>query len=178
MQVKTMQAETQQLASNMRPNSRTIAQKKRDLIAQVERMALADLDQLSGRLKALHRELEQGDGRRWTYYQLAEATGIPHRTWQSWESGEVENRDGRGYDKMARFYTKKLGRKITRQWILFGVQETPEPLPQATPATAGELKEAASLAELRAELAAVRIALEETRSKLETVLRSLEAGNN
>ena len=45
---------------------------------------------------------------------------IPLRTFQSWQNGEVENRDGKGYDKMARFYSRKLGRKITRQWILFG----------------------------------------------------------
>lgn len=172
MQVKSMQVDPRKLASRMPSDARTIAQRKRDLIAQVEKMALSDLSKVSSRLKGLHADVERLDGRKWTYYELSEATGIPHRTFQSWENGEVENRDGKGYDKMARFYSRKLNREITRQWILFGDQGDSQPTPEEVPT----LQEAAGLNEVLAELAAVRVALKEQQSLLESVLRNQEAG--
>lgn len=134
-------------------------------------MAVSDLDKVSERLKGLHAELEKLEGRRVTFYELADGIGVAHRTLQSWENGEVENRDGTGYDKIARFYSKKLGRKLTRQWILFGdSEEQAEGFP-------AEVEEAAREVELRAELAAVKLALEEQRSLLERVLRNQESGS-
>lgn len=119
-QVKSAQHTSVQVALRPGKDPRTLAQKRADLVAQVNAMALADLQEVSARLKALHKELERKDGRKWTQIDLADATGIPYRTLQSWETGQVENRGGKGYEKLARFYSRKLGRKITREWIVFG----------------------------------------------------------
>jgi transcriptional regulator with XRE-family HTH domain len=102
---------------------RSLASRRAAFAAQMREMALSDLKQVSERLKELHKELELKDARKWTHYDLAREMGIRPRTFQSWENGEVENSNGKGYDKMARYYSRKLGRKITRQWIVFGATE-------------------------------------------------------
>jgi len=136
-------------------------------------MALSDLAAVSARLKALRKEWEQVDGRKWTDLEMAQAMKIAPRSFQHWQNGKGENRDGTGYDKMAAWYSRKLGRKITRQWIVWGNDE-----PQPEPATAKpHLREAAAMNEVLAELAAVRVALKEQQSLLETVIRNQETGS-
>jgi transcriptional regulator with XRE-family HTH domain len=129
-QVKSAQDIPRQVALRKRADDRTLAQRRAAFAAQMRDMALSDLAQLSKRLKDLHQELEDFEGRKWTQMQLAEKMKIPYRTFQSWENGEVENEDGKGYDKIGRFYSRKLGRKITRQWILFG-DAKPDPKPRS-----------------------------------------------
>lgn len=111
----------------------------------MRKMALSDLSQVSTRLKGLKAELERKEGRKWADYDLAAEMGIKPRTFQSWQNGEVENRDGKGYDKMARFYSRKLGRKITRQWILFGDEnattEVSEPVNAPEPSEVERLRQ-------------------------------------
>jgi hypothetical protein len=136
-------------------------------------MALSDLAQVSARLKALHKELERKEGRRWTYYDLSEATGIPHRTWQSWEGGEVENRDGKGYEKMARFYTKKLGREVTKAWILFGREGASAPapntsVPMASDPTNGDLDR--RLIQIEAAVQRAELTARQNQEKLDQIL--------
>lgn len=124
-QVKSAQDKCSRVALRGKKDPRTLAAKRADLLAQIDAMALTDLAQVSARLKSLHKELERKEGRKWTQIDLADATGIAYRTLQSWETGQVENRDGTGYDKLARFYSKKLRRKVTREWIVFGRQGPP-----------------------------------------------------
>lgn len=135
-QVKSAQEQRQQLARFLSADHRSLAERRAAFAAQMRDMALSDLKQVSNRLKGLHEELEAKDGKQWTHYDLAREMGIRPRTFQSWENGEVENRNGKGYDKMARFYSRKLGRKITRQWIVFGVTEE------------GDTQQASSISEL------------------------------
>lgn len=120
-----------QLALRKRADGRSLAARRAAFAEQMRQMALSDLSQVKDRLKGLHAELERVDGRKWTHYDLAAKMDIPPRTFQSWENGEVENRDGKGYDKIARFYSRRLGRKITRNWILFG--DEPKLVDVATP---------------------------------------------
>src|SRR4051794_21390907 len=126
-QVDGAQGTTPQLALKSRASRHSLASRRADFAARMREMALSDLSDVSERLKSLHRELELKDGRRWTQYELANKMEIPPRTFQSWEAGEVENRDGVGYDKIARFYSRRLGRKISRTWILFGDGQTEKP---------------------------------------------------
>jgi transcriptional regulator with XRE-family HTH domain len=119
-QVKSAQPATREVALQRRGDARTLAARRAAFAAQMRDMALSDLSEVSARLKQLHAELERKDGRKWTHYELAQAMAIAPRTFQSWENGEVENRDGKGYEKLARWYSRKLGRKITRPWIVFG----------------------------------------------------------
>lgn len=125
-QVKSAQAERQKVALRKRAETPSLAQRRAAFAAQMREMALSELSDVSKRLKDLHREWEKKDGRKWTHYELAAAMDIAPRTFQSWENGEVENRDGKGYDKFAKFYSRKLGRKITRHWILYGANEPGE----------------------------------------------------
>lgn len=122
-QVKSAQRSGRQLARYPSADHRSLASRRAAFAAQMRDMALSDLKQVSERLKELHKELELKDARKWTHYDLAREMGIRPRTFQSWENGEVENSNGKGYDKMARYYSRKLGRKITRQWIVFGAME-------------------------------------------------------
>lgn len=119
-QVKGAQQKHREVAWTPRADGRTLAQRRADLEAQVRAMALSDLKQVSDRLKALRAELSAQEGREVTQQEVADQMKLSYRTFQSWEGGEVENRDGKGYDKIARYYSRKLGRKITRKWIVFG----------------------------------------------------------
>ena len=110
-QVNRAQGRSEKVALCKRATVRSLAERRADFAAQMRAMALSDLSDVSRRLKALHADLEHRTGRQWTQYELADKLGIPHRTFQSWENGEVENRDGRGYDKMARFYSRRLERR-------------------------------------------------------------------
>lgn len=121
------------VALRKRADDRSLAQRRADFEAQMKQMAIDDLDAVSKRLKGLHRELERVDGRKWKQYELAAAMKIPPRTFDSWENGEVENSDGKGYEKIARFYSRKLGRKITRRWIVFGDGEEAPEAPARSP---------------------------------------------
>jgi transcriptional regulator with XRE-family HTH domain len=132
-QVKSAQGERGKSAWRKRAGGRTLAQRRADLEAQVRRhlgteelMALTDLSQVKARLKDLHRQLDRREGRKVTQYEIADSIDVPHRTFQSWENAEVET-EGRNYDKLARFYTERLGREVTRNYILFGQDEAPEP---------------------------------------------------
>lgn len=186
-QVKRAQANTGDFALHRQVDGRTLAQRRAAFAAQMRDMALSDLSQVSRRLKELHEELERKEGCRWTHYKLAAAMDIPPRTFQAWENGENENRDGKGYDKMARWYSRRLGRKITRQWILFG-----EEIGQERPGTADEKGEdpfaqlsapdakriAKGLADLQEEVAGVAGRQESAAALLEQLaedVRSLRA---
>ena len=149
-QVKSAQENPRQVALRKRANARTLAQRRAAFAAQMRDMALSDLSQVSARLKRLHKELEEREGREWTQQQLAEKTGIPYRTFQSWENGEVENRDGKGYDKIARFYSRKLERKVTRKWIVFGDEDRKPERPNGD--LLGQLDEADQLSRIERKL--------------------------
>lgn len=159
-QVKSAQEERQKVALRKRAETPSLARRRAAFAAQMREMALTDLENVSARLKSLHKEWERKDGRTWTQLELAEAMRIPYRTFQSWENGEVENSDGKGYDKFARFYSRKLGRKITRHWILFGdtqpVAETPK-----SKAPVGGLSAPPSESDLAAEVRQLRQVVEE-----------------
>ena len=173
------QNQPSELALPQRATARNLAQQRAAFAAQMRDMALSDLKQVSERLKGHHKELERVDGRKWTHYELAQKMGIPPRTFQSWENGEVENSDGKGYDKMARFYSRKLGRKITRQWIVFG--ETPAAAPKppsespldALSGPNGSTALAEQVAELQSETAELRSELALVRTDLQDVLSLL-----
>lgn len=160
-----------EVALRKRASQPTLAHRRADLSAQIREMALTDLKNVSKRLKALHTELEEKEGRRWTHYQLAEGMKIPPRTFQSWENGEVENRNGEGYDKMVRWYSKRLGRKITRNWVLFGEGEAKAP----TPDVMGQLNGSTEADEqLREILGGILERQTELLSKVESVLAEQE----
>lgn len=163
-----------ELALRKRATPHSLAARRRNFAAQMHDMAVSDLSNVSKRLKGLHSDLERETGRRWTHYDLADAMKIAPRTFQSWENGEVENRDGKGYDKMARFYSRKLGRKISRQWILFGDEQPAKAVPAPDPFAPTELAElAASVAELRREMQAARTELRAELASARTVLEDL-----
>jgi transcriptional regulator with XRE-family HTH domain len=168
-QVKGAQAKDRQVALRKRADDRSLAQRRADFAAQMRDMALSDLAQVSSRLKALHKEWEAKDGKRWTHYELAAAMKIPPRTFQSWENGEVENRDGKGYDKMARWYSRKLERKITRHWILFGEGEE-EPAGEATAPPAPGQPDAAQLTRIEEHLEDLATGQAELLEKLDGLL--------
>lgn len=99
-------------------------------------MATDDLEQVATRLKSLRHDLQKKTGEAWIQQDVAEAVKVPLRTFASWEGGEVENRDGEGYKRLARFYSRKLGRKVSWQWIVFGAETPPErdePPPSGSP---------------------------------------------
>lgn len=133
-QASSAQLPTRELAWKPARKGLTLAQQRANFAAQMRAMALSDLEQVSKRLKGLHVEWEREDGRRWTHYELAAAMKIAPRTFQSWENGEVENTNGKGYDKIAAWYSRRLGRKITRNWIVFGCDK---PQPVAKPSQNG-----------------------------------------
>lgn len=94
-------------------------------------MALADLQAVAERLRALHDRLNQQTGKTWGQQEVAQEAGVAYRSFQTWEGGHNENTNGKGYEKLAAFYRRKLGdRSITRNWIVFGDHEdTSEPAP-------------------------------------------------
>lgn len=81
-----------------------------------------DLPAISLRLKELRARLSLNQN------DLAIEMGVPRRTFQSWENGEVATSE-ENYDLLAAFYSKKLGEEITRSDILYGVSDLPEPIP-------------------------------------------------
>lgn len=165
-QSRRAQRNTPQLAWRKRTSGRTLAQRRADFEAQARRylaenehMALADLSQVKSRLKGLHKELERREGGRVTQYEIAEALGVPHRTFQSWEGGQVET-EGKNYDKIAAFYSERLDRPITRNWILFGQDDEPGPV-ETMPASANPSLDAVAEAveELKLEMSAMKTEL-------------------
>lgn len=130
-QVKGAQWSASELALRKRTRGRTLAARRADEEARLadffalnEQMALTDLAKVSERLHDLHRRLDLAEGRHVTQYEIAEALGIPHRTFQSWEGGKVET-DGHNYERIANYYSEKLGEAVTKNWILFGSDEEP-----------------------------------------------------
>lgn len=87
-------------------------------------MALADLESVKTRMKELRARTSLKQ------YEVAAKLDVPPRTFQTWENGEVET-DKENYEKVAAFYSKVLGEKITANWILFGSDKAP---PVKTPA--------------------------------------------
>jgi ribosome-binding protein aMBF1 (putative translation factor) len=172
-QVKSAQKISVELARYHGADHRSLAERRAAFAAQMRDMALSDLNQVSSRLKDLHHEFEEKDGRRWAHYDLAREMGIKPRTFQSWENGEVENRNGKGYDKMARFYSRKLNRKITRQWILFGdapASEPADPVSEPEPREVDQLRRVvAEYGEAQTELSKELVSLR--RSQEETLMR-------
>lgn len=128
-------------------------------------MALSDLSEVARRLAELQAELSQKTARNWTQQDIAAGAGIAYRTYQTWVGGKNENQSGEGYDKLARFYSRKLGRKVTRRWILMG---DPAPRPEEDPP---ETLISQAKAELRAEIAGELDALATRLSKLERAAR-------
>lgn len=129
-QVNRAQQSRALFAWNPERKGRTLAQRRADLEAQMRAMALSDLQAVARRLGELHERLNYKHGRRWTQQEIAEKVGVPYRTYQSWAEGHVENRDGGGYDKIAKFYRRELDDPtITRRWIVFGDEE-PEAKPR------------------------------------------------
>lgn len=136
-----------------------------------------ELPDLSQRLKDLRKELERKRGERVPQYVVAKEAGdIPPRTFQSWENGEVET-EGENYQKLARYYTRVLGREITRNFILYG-QEEPPALPLSAPTSPDEESEA--VRRLREEVAGLRVELRsglgELREAQAALLRRLPPG--
>lgn len=128
-QVNRAQDSRNTLASTPRARVRTLATRRADLehrirlsLATDPAVALTDLPHVSARLK----ELRKPTGLK--QHEAAAKMSIPPRTFQSWENGEVET-DRANYAKMARFYSRRLKRKVTVNWILFGQDEEP-PLSQ------------------------------------------------
>jgi DNA-binding transcriptional regulator YiaG len=147
------------LASHQHATGRTLTQRRADLERQIRqaiendpRMALTDPQQVSQRMKALRERtgLKQ--------YEVAQRINEPPRTFQSWENAEVET-DRANYEKVARFYTRILGEKITANWILFGAEQPPAVVAPA--ATNGSLP------------ADVRNQLERIEAKLDLLLTRL-----
>lgn len=114
-------------------------------------MALSEseLPRVSKRLKALRGELARRRGvREVSQYAVAGEVGVAPRTFQSHENGEVEPRGG-AYGTYASFYSKNLGRTITKNWIMFGSDTPPagptfgdDPAPsERVEALEGELSE-------------------------------------
>lgn len=68
------------------------------------------------------RDRLQGYRGRLALYQeeVAKELGVPRRTFQSWESGEVLSKRGLGL--LASYYSEKLGEEITVEAILYGAE--------------------------------------------------------
>lgn len=126
-----------------------------------EAMALdeSELPAVSTRLKDLRAELARVRGvREVSQYAVAHEMGKAPRTFQSWENGEVEPR-GPGYGPLADYYTEQLGRKITKNWIMFGQEEVPA-MPAPTPDVLDKLNPSeATVDALRQEVEALRFEL-------------------
>lgn len=120
-QVNRAQGSRRELALRPRADKRSLAQRRADFAAQMRAMALSDLQQVADRLKRLHERLERKEARKITQQDLAREIGIPYRTYQAWAGAKNENRSGDGYDRIVRFYRRKLSDKtITRNWLVFG----------------------------------------------------------
>jgi len=75
---------------------------------------MIDLDALKNRLKGLRGRLALSQA------EAAAEMGVPYRTFQSWENGEVETSEA-NYERVAGFYKRKLADEtITKTWILYG----------------------------------------------------------
>ena len=123
-----MQEDRTQVALRSRNQAHSLAERRAEFEARVREMATDDLKQVAKRLKALREELERKSGEPWRIQDVAEKAKIPLRTYAAWEGGENEARGGEGYKILARFYTRRLGRKVTWRWIVFGDEE-PAKLP-------------------------------------------------
>lgn len=150
-----MQQNGTQVALQSPRKAHSLAARRARFAAQVREMAVDDLKQVGDRLEALRQELQKKTGQPWRIQDVAEANGFAIRTYAAWHGGENENRSGEAYKKLAKFYTRRLGRKITWQWIVFGdavdkpgKQPTPEEASQALSAPASS----ADLAALRGQL--------------------------
>lgn len=148
MQVKDMRNPRTQVALRSPRNPHSLAARRAELEARVRQMATDDLEKVGTRLRELREELAQKEGRQWRMQDVVEANNLALRTYAAWEGGENENQGGEGYKKLARFYSRKLGRKITWQWIVFGVEEAPAKA--ETPDLMGALSPATGRAELEA----------------------------
>lgn len=95
-------------------------------------MTIIDLDAVSKRLQALRSRLSIPQ------YEVAYEMGFKPRTYQSWEIGEAET-SGKNYDKIAKYFSKRLGEEITRDQLLFGRDI---PRPQQSEDAGSELHEA------------------------------------
>ena len=126
----TQESRTQEsrtpLAPYMPRDRRSLAARHSDFRRQVEAavtaqetMAIADLQAVSGRIKELRKRAGNP-----SQYDVAYLMGVKPRTYQSWENGEVEP-DKAKYEKVAAWYSKKLGTKVTANWILFGQDDEP-----------------------------------------------------
>lgn len=81
---------------------------------------MPDLDAVRFRLKYMRGRLglSQED--------TAREMGVPPRTFQSWENGEVITAES-NYERLAEFYSRKLGEEINCNVILYGTPERPLP---------------------------------------------------
>ena len=109
-----------------RARVRTLATARADFEDQVRlylasgaAMALTEPEHVRSRMKEL-RKLAGNPSQ----YDVAHDLNVPPRTFQSWENAEVETDKG-NYEKVARYYTRKLKQKVTANWILFGQDEAP-----------------------------------------------------
>lgn len=78
-----------------------------------------DLALVSTRLKALRARVALYQ------HEVAGAVGIPPRTYQSIENGEVQSAEA-NYAKLATYYSKQLGEEITVHHLLHGEQDFAE----------------------------------------------------
>lgn len=101
-------------------------------IARVQSDHEVDLNAVKGRLKGLRARLCLSQ------LEVAVALGVKYRTFQSWEDG-VHKTTSANYEKLANFYSKKLGQAITRDWLLFG--EDAPAFPRTKPGTFEQLKQ-------------------------------------
>jgi len=168
-QVNSAQLGGRELALRSRADGRSLARRRADFAAQMRAMALSDLKEVADRLDGLHKRLEQKDGRRWTQQDLAAGIGIPYRTYQAWAGGKNENRSGDGYDKIVRFYRRKLSDKtITRNWLVFGDESgvPSEGMEEQSPDLSGSSQLEAKLDRILRELSELKTDLGEIGTEL------------
>ena len=172
-QVNNAQHAGRKVASHPHARRRTLAQRRADVEEQIRAcvandltMALTEPEQVKSRMKALR------DRTGMKQHEVAHELGEPPRTFQSWENAEVET-DRDKYDKIAAFYSAKLGTTVTANWILFG-QDVEPPLPSATPDLVRALDQPDPAADLRAQLDRMERLLTALASRLGVDVRDLE----
>lgn len=125
-QVNGAQRTNRKVASTQRARVRSVAAHRADLEGQVRSwltnnaaMALTEPEHVRARMKELRKRAGNP-----SQYDVAHDLSVPPRTFQSWENAEVET-DRANYEKVARYYSRKLKEKVSANWILFGTDDAP-----------------------------------------------------
>jgi ribosome-binding protein aMBF1 (putative translation factor) len=123
-QCNRAQHASKELASPPRARVRSVAAARADVELQIraalaDTMALADPAHVKQRMKELRKRAGNP-----SQYTVAHELNVPPRTFQSWENAEVET-DRENYEKVAKYYRRKLKEPVSANWILFGQDERP-----------------------------------------------------